>query len=900
MRPLLHRAALSLSRAVYRLLLLRYPRRLRRRYGDEMAALFEEEVSRRTEEAGLRGLASVWWKAIRDLLRPLPGPVRSGGHGEPRIRSSSRPREAPGGSGSSTSRRSALRGLTEDVGFAVRSLRRAPTFTGLVVGVLALGIALNTSALAVLNAYILRPLPFPESDRLFNVRDGEGVSWTEVDDVFELAVSWDLDVFTVVGDGRPEMAPGAWVSPDFLEAYGVRAQVGRTFRPDEAGAGSNPVAMISHRLWQERFGGDPGVVGRTFSAFTSDRPDHAELFTIVGVLPADFWYLNEYTDVLAPIRDDRTVYAGRLRPDVPVDRAETVLTELATRRMEQIPPGFRVELVSLRERHVASVRPTLLTLQAAVLLVLLIACANAAILLLIRSSRRERELGIRRAMGASGGRLARQLLLEGGLLSLLATSLGLAVTWLLMGVVGTSVEARFGVSIPGDADALALDGTVLLGASALAALVGLVFGLVPLVSSLRRVVGGTLRGGRGSTDSRARHRLRAALVAAEVALSLALLVGAGLMVRSAIHLQGRELGFEPAAVVRGTMGLREASYPDAADRVAVFTRLRDRLAEVPGVEEVGLASMALFGTRFTTRRVEASPDDGLVGAEAVWWTVGERYFDALEIPVLRGRTFTASDAAGAEPVALVSESLARDLWGESDPVGRRIRTAPAGSPGMPPPEPGPWLRVVGVVADVQRGVEERPAGDLYRTYRQEDASWMNALVRFHDDPAGRLPELQEAVADIDPEIPLANVQHLAVVVDEALGPTRYVAGLLAGFSAFALLLAVLGLYGVVSYAVRQRTKDVAIRMALGADRGSVTSMFLRQGLAVVGSGIVAGTLGGVALGRALEGELHGVRPGDPATHAVLAAVLGVGAMLAVWIPARRAAGADPMGVLREE
>lgn len=892
MRDAIHRLLLRASGAAYRLLLLRYPRHLRSRYGDEMGALFDEEAARRIRSTGLRGLAAVWWKAIRDLLRPLPGPLGHERTADP-SRTAPGPRSVTGG-------RTALRGLAEDLSFAVRSLRRAPRFTGLVVSVLAVGIALNTSALAVLNAYVLRPLPFPEADRLFNVRGGQGVSWTEVDDVFELAVSWDLDVFTLAGDGRSEMAPGAWVTPDFLETYGIRAQVGRTFRPDEAGRDGAPVAMISHRLWQERFGGDPEVVGRTFSAWTSDRPDHAELFTIVGVLPADFWYLNEYTEVLAPIRDDHTIYAGRLRPDIPVERAETVLTELAARRMERVPDGFRVELVSQQERHVASVRPTLVTLQAAVLLVLLIACANAAVLLLIRSARREREMGIRRALGASGGRLARQLLLEGGLLSAAATLLGLGLTSLLLHRTGSSVESRLGISMPGGAESLTIDGTVLLGAAGLAALVGLVFGLVPLVSSIRNGPGATLGEGRGSTDSRTRQRLRGILVAAEVALSLALLVGAGLMVRSAIHLQRQDLGFDPTHVVQGTMGVREASYPEPDDRIAAFERLRNSLAAVPGVDEVGLGSQALFVTRFTSRRVEGQDEDELVGAEAVWRTVGERYFDALDVPVVRGRAFTPADAAGAEPVAVVSESLARQLWGDADPVGRRVRTVPTGTPGMAPPEPGPWLRVVGVVADVQRGVEQSPVGDLYRTYRQGEGAWMNAVVRFRDDPAGRVPELRTAVADVDPEIPFASVRQLDEVVDEAMAPTRYVAGLLVGFSAFALLLAVLGLYGVVSYAARQREKDVAIRMALGADRGSVTSMFLRQGLVVVGTGIVLGTLGGLALGRALEGELHGVRPGDPATHAVLAGVLALSALIAVWIPARRAAAADPMGVLREE
>ncbi|MDX1647511.1 MAG: ABC transporter permease, partial [Longimicrobiales bacterium] len=431
------RLAVRASAALYRVLLLRFPRSLRRRYGHDMHALFVAEATRRTRREGLRGLAAVWAKAVRDLVRPLPGAVGPG-----------TPEDSP--------RRS---GMTEDLSFAARDLIREPRFTILLVTVLAVGMAFNTTALAVLNAYLLRPLPFPEAHRLVNVRGGQGISWREVEDVFELAVSWDLDVFTIVGDGRPELAPGAWVTPDFLATYGVSAEVGRTFRPDEAGRDGAPVAMISHRLWQERFGGDPDVVGRTFSAFTSDRPDHAELFTIVGVLPVDFWYFNEYTEVLAPIRDDRTVYAGRLRQDVSVGRAETILTDRVARRMERVPEGFRVTLVSVQESHASAIRPTLVALQAAALLVLLIACANAAVLLLIRSTRRERELEIRRALGASGGRLARQLMLEGGLISAAATGLALVFTAAALHGGRATVESRLGLSMPGGAESLGIDGT---------------------------------------------------------------------------------------------------------------------------------------------------------------------------------------------------------------------------------------------------------------------------------------------------------------------------------------------------------------------------------------------------------------------------------------------------------
>lgn len=874
------RGCLKLSEAIYGMALLRYPADLRRRYGDDMRAAFASQARSLVHERGLTGLVILWSRTVKDILRPLPAPLPS--------TPSRRSRESRG------------LGLREDLASAYRSLRRDPRFTLLVVGVLGVGIALNVVAFSVLNAYLLRPLPFPEADRLVQVRNGGALSWRDVDEVFETAVSWDLDVFTIVGDGRPGLAPGAWVTPGFLETYGIQAQVGRTFRLDEAGEVGSPVAMISHRLWQERFGGDPRIVGRTFQAFTSDRPDHAELFTVVGVLPRDFWYMNEYTEVLAPIRDDRAVYAGRLRRDVPPARAGVMLTELAIQRMEEVPPDFRVEVEGMQERHVASVRPTLVVLQVAVLLVLLIASANAAVLLMVRSTRRQRELGLRQALGASGSRISRQLFAEGGLVAASSGAVGLALAVLALSAGGAGVEGRLGLSVPGGAQALFVDGTVLSGTLTLTLIIALTFGLLPVTTSLPRALESLLGEARGDgNESPRRRRARSAMVAAEIALSLALLTGAGLMVRSAVHLQRQDLGFDATGIVKGVMGLRQASYPEPEERVAVFQRLRDALSEVPGVEGVGLASSTLFATRFAGRPIEGMAEGEVARAQAVRWTVDEEYFRVMDMELLRGRPFRTTDVVGSERVAVVSESLARALWGDADPVGRILRMMPLGVPGTEE-EPGEWLRVTGVVADVRREVRPEPMGDIYFSYRQTAPHWMSAFVRLRGEPSDVEEQLQAAVAGVDGEVPLASVERLDEIVDEAMEPTRYLAWLLAGFSAFALLLATLGLYGVVSYAVRQRRKTIAVRMALGADRASVVSLFLREGAAVVAAGLAVGTVGGVALGNVLESRLVGVEPGDPATHTLLALVLGVSALAAVWVPARRAAASDPMRVLRED
>ncbi len=900
----LSRRVVRWSAAAYRVALLRYPRWLRERHGADMLELFERLARDRVERGGLRGLVRLAWDTARDLARPVPAPLSrsaadAGGAGRAARRGTGNVAGSMAGGPGRVS--GPTRGTREDLGFALRSLVREPRFSGLVVGVLAVGIALNTSVFAVLNAYLIRPLPYPAADRLVSVRGWQSVSWTEVEDVFERAVSWDLDVFTIVGQGRSRLAPGAWITSDFLDVYAVRAQLGRTFTPEEDGRGAAAVAMISHRLWQETFGGTPDVIGRSFRAYTSDRPDDAELFTIVGVLPADFWYLNDYTDVLVPIRGERAVYTGRLRPGVSPERAESALTEIAISRMEQVPPDFRVQVLPLQEVHVASVRPTLLVLQAAALLVLLIACANAGVLLLVRAARRARELGVRRALGASGGRLARQLVLEGLLIAVAAGALGAALAHLGLGLVGESLEARLGRSVPGGLQALSIDGTVLLAAAAICGLVGVAFGLVPVFTSGRSRLSSTLAGGgRGGSEPRGQRRARNVMVTAEVALSLALLTGAGLMLQSAVHLQRRDLGFEPSRLVRGVIGLRDASYPTQAERVDLFSRLADRLERVQGVERVAVASTGPFTGTFMPRPVEGLGDREVSRAEAVTWLIDEGYFATMGMPVLRGRGFSVDDAQGGEPVAVVSAALARDLWGSLDVIGRSVRIPPQVMPGMTPPEPGPWRRVVGVVEDVAREVGGSQAGDVYEAYRQAEPLWMSVLIRERPGAVSVVPAVEAAVSELDPEVPLSYVQRIDEAVVRAMAPTRAMAGLFAGFSVFALVLAMLGLYGVIAYAARLRQRDVAIRMALGADRTSVTSLFVRQGLAVVAAGLVVGTLGGYWLGRALESQLHGVAAGDATTHGILALALAATAGVAVWLPARRAAGADPMGVLREE
>lgn len=826
----------------------------------------------------VRGFARAWFQLLWDWARGVPRQVTTP------------PPQNPRGGRVSP--------VWEDASFAIRSLRREPRFSALVVLVLGIGVGLNAATFAVTNAYLLRPLPFPEAERVVSVRGGNAVSWTEVDDWFEHAVSWDLDVFTLLGNERPHLAYGAWITPGFLDTYGVRPALGRTFLPEEVGRDSAPVVMISHALWTQFFGSDPDVIGSSVRAFTSDRPDHAELFTIVGVLPQDFWYLNEYTDVLAPIRSERALYAGRLHDGVSIEAAEAGLERLAASSSVTLPPGFEVSIRRLRDVHVSAIRPTLWAVQGAVALVLLVVCGNAAVLLLVRSSRRQREWGVRRALGGSRLRLGRQLAIEGMTLAGASGVLGLLVANSILASVAGALELRLGRSIPGGVDALALD-LATLGASALACLaIGIGLGLVPVAlfggTSLARTLSGASR---AVSTSASMRRAQGTMVALEIALSVTLLVGAGLLMRSALSLQTRDLGFEPEQVVRGAVGLRSASYPTPAERHRFFSSLVEQVTSLPDVEAVGLASSTVFETRFGPRPIDLEGRAGDGQTEAVTWWVDEGYLETMGAALLRGRAFSRDDDAGAEQVAIVSESFALSAWGTTDVVGERVRV---GSFGQMEAEPSPWRRVVGVVRDIARGPTPSEFGDVLRPYRQTAPLWMNLVIRTQPGAGSPIPEVDHILAELDPEVPLSGITRLSASVDRGLAPSRFLAALFVAFSAFALALTLLGVYGVVSYAVRQRGRDIAIRMALGADRGAVTRMFVGRGFRLVGIGLGFGLFAALLLGRALTNQLYGVEAHDMATHATVILALALTSGIAIWFPARRAATTHPMRVLREE
>ncbi|NNF27137.1 MAG: hypothetical protein HKO53_15355 [Gemmatimonadetes bacterium] len=865
------------STQVYRALIsLRYGKDLRDRYGEPMVELFGDDLEERVRERGLRGFLSGWGRALRDLLRKQPpavGPV--GGMGR-----------------SHMGRGSALRSLLKDLGYARRSLTRDPNFAATGIGIVGAAVALNVMVFAVVNAYLLQPLPYPEPDRVVDLRTPDEVLPEHTEGVLERTVSWDLDAFTILGDPGPQMARGAWVSHDFLDVYGVEPVIGRAFLPEESTPGGPAVALIGHGLWQDRFGGSTEVLGQVLRAYTSDRPDDAESFTIVGVLPAGFWHFNDYTEVLAPLRSPRAVYAGRLAAGVTPEGAAGVLTERVGRDRAAGSELTPVQVIRTHDRHVSGIRPTLVSLLIAVVLVLLVACTNVAVLLLVRTSRRAGEFDLRRLLGAGRARLGRQLVFEGLLVTSLAGVLGLGVAQAGLALLRRLSDPALWRGLPGGADALRIDPVVLTWTLACCAAAGVLFGVVSLWPS----GGGRNRrwgGGARSTDTRGRRRARGAMVAVELALSLALLAGAGLMVQSAIHLQRQDLGFQPEGLTKGQLGLRQASYPEPQERLDFFDAVLADLGETPGVEAVGLVSAVPFTWGFGTREVES---EGAQREEAVLHVADEGYFRTLGIPLRQGRIFGPDDREGSPQVALVSPALAGRLWPDESPIGQRIRLATRGEEA----EPDPWATVVGEVGEVRKGVGGFEGGDVYFAHRQVASPWMNVVVRGTLPQRSLVEQMEAAVLEQDPTVAVSAVRNVSESIRAATAPSRFLATLFATFALLALVLATVGFYGVMAYAAKQAQKSLAIRMALGADARDVRRLFARDLVPVLAAGLLLGGLLSLGLSEALREQLHGVAPEDVRTLLGTALVLGVAAVLAAWLPVRRAERIQPMSILRGE
>jgi predicted permease len=624
----------------------------------------------------------------------------------------------------------------------------------------------------------------------------------------------------------------------------------------------------------------------------SDRPEEAEQFTIIGVMPRGFWHINTYTDVLTPLRARTYPYMARLRPGVSAGDAAARITALVA-GTGHMPANWTVTLVSAHDVHVQSVRPILRAVTGATALVLLVACANVACLLLVRATRRKKEMAVRAALGAGGGAIARMLVAEGMILGGAALAVALVLTRLTLGALAPSIQLQLGRSAPGGV--LAIDLRTAALAAGIGVLAALMCALVPLAAALRSRLSGALAGGnRTMTESAGAQRARSILIAAQVALTLTLLCGSALMLRSVSSLLQADLGFSADRVLNGSMTLRQNRYPDLPSRAAVLERTATRLASIAGVESVGLiTSWPLQSSNAQPiERIGATREASRAGIHAI----NDSYFAALSIQTLAGRSFTSADRPGSPPVAIVSESLARRLW-PAGAIGQRLSVPQSQERGRPVPVE---REVVGVVRDVRQGPADVDTADVYVPLLQAPTRFAFVLVRTAGEPMNWLTPMRSAMREIDPELAFDRVRPLQAGVDETTARPRFLTSLLGAFAIAAALLALVGVYGVIAYAVRQREREIAVRLAIGADPSQVTRLFVRQGSVILLGGLVAGLVGVFAAGRAIESQLVGVTPRDPIAIAGAIAAFAVAGLAAVWWPSRRAGATDPAAALRAE
>ncbi|MGH7578956.1 MAG: ADOP family duplicated permease, partial [Gemmatimonadales bacterium] len=811
-------------------------------------------------------------------------------------------------------RRATMVGLLHDLRYAFRSLRKSPGFALVAVLTLGLGIGANTAVFSMIRGVLLRPLPYEDGERLVYLRQPAplaGVQNAQFS-VLELAdyrqrsrglqsiVEYHSMPFILLGQGEPRRVQTAVVSANYFDVLGVRPLLGRGFRTGEDQPGAEPVLILSYAFWQNRLGGDPGIVGRTFEM--NDR-----MHTVVGVLPAVPQYPAE-NDVFMPssscpfrsspftlnTRTARLLHLfGRLAPGTTLDQAQSELEGLAAGMHAEYPAaypggqGFTIRAASLHQELTRQAKPTLLLLLGTTGFVLLIACANIANLTLARLVRRSREMALRSALGADRARLFRQMLAEGGLLALAGGALGLALAAGTMRLL-TSFAARFTPR----AGEIALDGEVLAFTLAVCMLTGLVFAVLPALPSRANLVSALKEGG-AAVSGGGSQRMRAALVVAQVAVSMVLMVGAGLMLRSLLALQALDPGFDTQRVLTMTLDLNWSRYTSNELILGFHDRLHARLAGQPGV--IATASSLTFPLDGHRRINVGFVIEGQPPAEAGAEPLGDlrsatpEYFQTLGIPLVTGRFFTASDGPNSPNVAIVNQTLARRYWGRETAVGHRI-SADSGKT---------WITIVGVVGDVRHyGLDSEPSDEVYLPFSQVPIREGTFLVRTSADPGAMARRIGEEVLAIDPGQPLANVQTLEEVRGEALASPRLTTTLLLMFALLALCITAAGLGGVVAFSVSQRTQEIGVRMALGAGRGEVLGMILREGLRLVVVGLALGIAAAVALTRLMSGLLFQVGATDPLTFAGMGLVLVLIAAAACLAPARRASSVDPMVALR--
>jgi predicted permease len=799
--------------------------------------------------------------------------------------------------------------VIQDLRYAVRTLFRNRGFTGAAVITLALGIGASVAVFTVVNGVLLRPMPFPEPDRLFllshteigpfmsqpGLSDGQYLEFRAADRLFShVAAFTRARGASLTAPGDPSIVPAARVTTDFFAALRVAAATGRTFQAGDDQPGHDHIALVSDGLWRSRFGGDPDVTGREL---TLDGIRHS----IVGVMPPGFSFPGEAA-VWTPMairtnRGNSLMYPvlGRLKPGVSVAQAQAEFDAIVRQSAKPETDARWISgVIPLKELVVRNIRRPLEIFAGAVAFVLLIACANVANLLLARATGRQREIAVRTALGASRGRLVRQLLTESALVSLAGGACGILLArWGVPALLALAPKGR----IP-RMELIQIDGRVLAFALALSLLTGIVFGLAPALRLTRtRLAGSLLPGGR--TSAAGQERLRAALVVGEIALALVLLTGAGLMLQSFLKLRAVDTGFRPQNVVTLTVDLPDAVYPTAERLQAFHQETLRKLSALPGVLGVGAVNFRPLGTMLISGDFQIEGGPALVGdIRADKPAVSAGYFSAMGIRLLRGRDFTERDDRNGAGVAVVSRSVARLISASEDVVGRRVTLESR-------PKPQDWATIVGVVDDIKQWGPSQPSQmAIYRPYLQVTRpfflSHMTFAVRTESDPLALAPGLRGVLRSVDRNQPAQSIASMGEVVAAATAEPGFQARLLLTFAALALLLALVGTYGVLAYSVAQRTHEIGLRMALGARRGAVMWMVIRRTLVLGALGVAIGTMGALWAARLLSSLLFEIQPTDPATFAAVALTILLAALAAGFVPARRATRVDPLVALRHE
>jgi putative ABC transport system permease protein len=798
--------------------------------------------------------------------------------------------------------------LLSDLRFALRGMMRRPGFAVSCVLVLAIGIGVVTVMFSALNAVVLRPLPFEEPDRLvWAWSTTEGVSANSVSAVDYYDYQEQNDVFesraahlvwrpgrTMTGEGEPERVVTTRVSGNLFSTLGVAPLLGRSFRPQEELAAGPEVMMLSHGYWQRRFAGDPNVVG---TGLTVDGTS----YEVVGVMPRGFaypedvelWFPMQRGGRLETSRGNRNFFViGRLAIGVSLEQAQTQMSLIADRLAEAYPDAnqsWGMRLVPLHERFVGDLRTAMTLLMGAVVLVLLVACANASSLLLARVTSRRNELAIRMSLGASRGIVIRQLLTESLVITLLGAAAGVGLA-----LAGVRLLRTLGAAGLPRLETISIDGNVLAFAALITALSGLLFGVAPALRSTRLDPVTHLKEGGRTTDAAHSLRMRNLLVVGQVALSLVLLIGSGLLIRSLTRLQRVDPGFEPNGVLTMLVQL-PAHYESAEAREGFFAGALERIRALPGVQDAAAADglPPSGGPWNYIWPKDRPPTNRAETPRATRRTAMDGYFRTLGVPVLAGRTFLPTDRDGAPTVVVVSRTLAERFFPGQEALGK-VLNLPWTDEGIP-------LEIVGVVGDVcDYGLDAERRPIFYLPYRQYQGSTLRLAIRGSGDVASLTPAVREAIWELEKDAPISDIGTLEASLFDSTSERRFQTGLLGGFAAMALLLASIGLYGVLAHFVGERTREIGIRMAVGAAAPDVMKDVLRQGATIAGSGIVLGLLGGLASARLLGSLLYATPPSDPATYAAVSTLLAVVALAACLIPALRAARVDPIVALRHE